>query len=900
MSLLSRLIGVFRAEKHYAELDEELKFHIDERTDELVASGMSREDARREAFRRFGHYASQREAVRDVDVLRPVEAFVGDLRYGARQLRLNPGFAIVAVLSLALGIGANSAIFQLIHALQIRPLPVRDAESLVALDRGPDFYAAGRFSGRNTSFTYPQFEQLQASQRAFSSLVAFSTTRFNLSRGGEGRFASGLFVTPDFFTELGVEPLWGSGFSEQANPKDCAQAGAVVDYRFWQQELGADPAVIGRELSLDGVVLPIVGVTPSHFFGLEPARRFDVAVPLCVEALVAESWGSRMDNEAAWWLVVIGLLKPGFSIEGASGHVLDLSPGLFRATVPEAYRAEEAGAYLENTLRVVSAATGVSSVRQEYRNPLWILLTSTCLVLLLACANLANLLLARASAREREISLRQAVGASRPRLIAQLMAESLLLATCGAALGVFVAQALSKVLVLFLDAGSGQLDIRLTVHWHIVGFTAALAALTCLLFGLAPAVRASGAAPADAMRGGRGTEGSGQGHGLRRALVVTQIGLSLVLLVGALLFGQSLRNLLSSETGLESGGVLLARVEAGSVPADRRLSVFAQLEERFSAVSEVASASSVFFTPFSGASWNQEAYAGDGSPDEAEMAWFNRVGAGYFSTLGTRLLAGREFTPRDDSSAAPVAIVNQQLAHDLFGEQNPVGRTLRYRGAAGGEDPGFEIVGVVGNSKYFELRDEELPFAYLPVAQQDSPIDAMGYALRVRGTSAGVRAGIEEQMAGVDGSLMVEYRMLDEMIQGSVRRERLMANLSAGFGVLAVLLSSLGLYGVMSYIVACRRRELGVRLAMGASVRHLVGLLTTEAGRLVLLGLLCGLAGSFALTRFAGSLLYGLPPNDPVTLLAGSALLVATACAALLVPLRRAASCDPAVVLRDE
>ncbi|MEM1177192.1 MAG: ABC transporter permease [Acidobacteriota bacterium] len=895
----SRLSGALRAEQHYADLDEELRFHIDERTEELMAEGMPREKARREALRRFGHYGSQREAVRDVDVFRSVEAFAYDLRYGARQLRMNPGFAVVAILSLALGIGANSAIFQLIHALQLRPLPVEGHRQLVSLERGSeDFLASGFYAGRTTAFTFAQFEELERSQEVFSSMLGFATSRFNISPGGEGKFAAGLFVTENFFRDLGVEPMIGSGFAPQAGPRDCSQAGVVVSHRFWQRELGADAQVLQRELLVEGLKLPVVGVAPPGFFGLETARHFDLAVPLCVDTLMAGDFGGRLDKKDAWWLVVIGRLKPGFTVEQAASHVRDLSPGIFRATVPTTYRPEEAKEYSENMLTVESAWAGVSSVREEYQNPLWILLASTGLVLILACANLANLLLARASVREREISLRQAVGASRLRLVAQLMTESLLLALSGAVLGGFIAQVLSRGLALFLDP-AGTMNIRLGVHWQVVGFTTLLATGTCLLFGLMPALRASRSSPVDAMRGGRGVGSASHRHGLRRALVVLQIALSLVLLVGALLFGQSLRNLLDSGTGLDTEGVLLAQVQAPTVPADRRSEVFRDLEQRFNGLAEVSSAGAVIFSPFAGTGWNQSTYFRE--IENSTTAWFNRVGPEYFSTVKMPLLSGRAFGPQDSVTGPPVAIINQRLARELFGDVNPVGQQLRYEANAGEEDPSYEVIGVVADSKYYGLRDEIRPFAYLPTSQEEkSQMPFMGYLLRLRGPVASVKSGIQEQMALVDGGLLVEYRMMDAMVERTVRLEKLMANLSAGFGVLAALLSALGLYGVMSYLVACRRREMGVRLALGGGPMHIVGLVASEAGRLVAVGLVLGVAGALALARFAEVLLFGLAPNDPWTLVVGSLLLTLSAAVAISVPLRRAARCDPAEVLRSE
>ncbi|MEO1368597.1 MAG: ABC transporter permease, partial [Acidobacteriota bacterium] len=484
-------------------------------------------------------------------------------------------------------------------------------------------------------------------------------------------------------------------------------------------------------------------------------------MPLCVDTLLASERGGRLDNQEAWWLATVGRLKPGSSVEQAASHVRDLSPGLFRATLPPTFRQEEAERYLANVYTVRSAEAGVSSVREAYQNPLWILLASTALVLTLACANLANLLLARASVREREISLRQAVGASRRRLVAQLMAESLLLAACGAVLGGLFAHGLSRALVLFLDPG-GTLNIRLGVSGTVVAFTALLATLTCLLFGLVPALRAARSAPADAMRGGRGVDSSSQRHGLRRALVVLQIALSLVLLVGALLFGQSLNNLLQAETGLDSEGVLMALVRSPSVPPDRRVGVFRQLEERFADVPGVESAATVVFSPFAGTTWNQSTYASD--IEAAQTAWFNRVGPDYFATVKTPLLAGRAFTDADRADAPKVAIVNQRLARELFGEQSPIGQRLRYEARGDEEDPSLEIVGVVADTKYTGLRDDMLPFAYLPTAQEETPMPFMGYVLRLRGSEDGVRAGIQEQMAGIDPSLLVQYQRMEVMI----------------------------------------------------------------------------------------------------------------------------------------
>ncbi len=902
MSLLARIVNVFRGDKLSGELDDELRFHIAERTDDLIAGGMPEQEARRVAARTFGNYTAQKETTRDMDIAGTLESLLRDFRYGARQLRLNPGFATVAVLSLALGIGANSAIFQVINALRLRSLPVEDPAQLVAIDTAPDFYTSGWYAARNRAFTYAQIEQISEHQQAFSGMLAFGTTRFNLSRGGEARKADGLYITPNSLAVLGVTPMLGSWMPPDTSPRDCSGAGALLDYAFWQREYGGDPSAIGRDISLNGRNFPILAVTPPSFYGLEPAQRFDVAVPVCADALFSEDGKGRLALKWAWWLTPIARLKPGWTVERASSHLRDISPAIFEESLPDSYRPDAAKKYLANKLRVVPAYAGVSSVRKDYENPLWILLGITALVLLIACANLANLLLARASAREREVALRQAIGASRMRLVAQLMSESFVLAGLGALLGAFLAYALGRALVVFLSSGESELYLPLGIDWRVFGFVAALALLTCLLFGLTPALRATRTAPADAMRGGRGSASSSQRHGLRRALVVSQIALSFVLLVGALLFGQSLRNLLTTDTGFVGKGILVATVSARipNLEPERRLTVFGQLRERIDRLPDVVSAASVLMSPFGGSSWDQRVQAqGSEASPEAKSAWFNRVGPGYFETMQTPLLAGRDFDAHD-SDAPNVAIVNEKFAQEVFGGKDPLGRTFRYEAEAGKTDPVFQVVGVVKNTKFRGLRDQNRPIAFLPFQREGDPIDELSFMIRSRGAFHTVMAGVEREMAKIDPGLLVEYHVLDEQIEQSVTRERLMANLSGAFGLLAALLSMLGLYGVMSYMVARRRTEIGVRMALGAETRDILGLVFGEAGRLLLIGLAVGLAGSFALSRYAESLLFGLEPNDAKTLAVGCGLLAATGIVAALIPARRAARLDAAVVLRDE
>lgn len=903
MAIFQRIANLFRVDRLSAELDEELAFHIAERTDDLVAEGMSEQEARREARKRFGHYVVQREETRDMNIYRWLEALVGDAKYGVRQLWLNPGFAAVAVLSLALGIGANSAIFQFINALRLRSIPVPNAEELALFDRGPDFSTSGWYSSRHPAFTFPQYLQVREQQQAFSDVLAFGTTEFNLSLGGESRYAEGLWISPNFVELLGVAPMLGNWLPADSDPRDCASAGALLDYKFFEREYSADPEIIGKNINLDGRAFPIVAVMPPHYRGLEPDRRFDVALPICADGLFASDGVGRLQRRDAWWLTFVGRLKPDWTAERASAHVRDISPAIFETTVPERFRPDAAEEYRENSFIVREAHAGVSDVREDADGPLWILLAATGFVLLIACANLANLLLARASAREREVALRQAVGASRWRLVSQLMVEALILATLGAALGSWFAQMLSQGLLLFIAQNTPNTDLALGMDWNVFAFTTGLAMLTCLLFGLAPAIRATRGAPADAMRGGRGSTSTAERYGLRRALVVAQISLSFVLLVGALLFGQSLRNLLAAETGMDSEGVLIATIDARlpNLEPERRLRMFDEMEARINAIPDVISASGIVFRPFSGSGWNESVHADDDpSTTGGEHSWFNRTTPGYFQTVKAPLLAGRDIAPGDDKSAPAVAVVNEAFAERFFGGEDPVGRTFRSEARLGEEDPVYQVIGLVKNTKYYELREDPLPQAFLPLAQDERPNQQLSFVVRARGSFDSVMNGIKDEMSRVESGLLVEYQVMAIEEVESVMVERIMANLSGGFGLLAALLSMLGLYGVMAYMVARRRNEIGVRMALGAERSDIRGLVFTEAGRLVAMGLGIGLVGSFAVSRYAESLLFGLEPNDLATLAMGGGLLAVTAVVAAFVPLRRATRLDPAVVLRDE
>ena len=905
MSWLARVTNVFRNDRLMRQLDDELAFHVAERVDELVAGGMTPEDARTEALRRFGNYTRQRARTRDMNIVIWLEGLVADIRFGARQLWQAPAFTTVAVLSLALGIGANAAIFQLLNALRLRSVPavVAPHELAVVTADGKDFYSSGWSSGRHRVHTYAQFEAVRRSQQAFSGMLAFGTTRFNLARSGEARYAEGLWVSSNYLEVLGVRPVFGSGFARVDNEADCSKAGAIIGHSFWQREYGGDPSALGRDIYLQGQTLPIVGIMPPEFIGLEPGQRFDVAVPLCVDTLLARDEKLRRLNRLdAWWLTMVGRLKPGWTVDRAAAHVRSISPAIFRETLPTSYRPDDAAKYQKNLFTVEDARAGLSSLRRRYEDPLWILFGVAGMVLLIACANLANLLLARASARAREMAVRQAVGASRTRLIAQLCTESLLLATIGATLGLALAQVASRALVKLLTNPDQQIVLPLGIDLNVFAFTTVLAVLTCLLFGVIPAVRATSTPPALAMQGGRGTAQFAERHRVRRALVVTQLALSLVLLFGALLFAQTLRNLLSVESGMVPQGVLVASVDARlpDLSPEHRRVVFDQMEERIATQPGVESVGVVWLSPFSGSGWNGNVWGAGAGRDQTQESWFNSVGPGYFATLKTPMLAGRDFTRQDSASSPRVAIVNEEFARRVFGGANPVGRSFWMDAPAGEEPDQFQIVGLVKNTRYSGLREDTRAIAFMPVTQSEEPLDSLTFLVRSRAPLGPTMTAIREMMSQMQQGLLVQFRVLDVQMSQSVLRERLMATVSGAFGVLAIVLSAVGLYGVMSYMVTRRRNEIGVRLALGARANHVVGLVFSEAGRLVIVGLVAGAAGAYLAAQYAQALLYGLQFDDIRTLALGSGLLALTGAIAALVPAVRALKYDPAVVLRAE
>jgi len=844
-------------------------------------------------------------AFRDALLLQPKrleDDMFQDLRFGARLLLKNKSFTAVAVLSLALGIGANTAIFQLLDAVRLRTLPVRAPQELAEVQIADMTGARGNFSSPNPTVTNPIWEQIRDRQQAFSGVFAWGADSFNLTPGGEVRSAQALWVSGDVFNVLGVRPALGRVFTAADDQRGCGATGVVISHRFWQREYGGDANVIGRKLTLADQPFEIIGVAPPSFFGLEVGRSFDVALPICAEAVISGA-NNRLDSGTNWWLTVMGRLKPGWSLEQATAHLQAISPSLFEKTLPANYPPVSVKNYLGFKLSAVAAGTGVSMLRSNYEESLWLLLAIAGLVLLIACANLANLLLARASAREREIAVRQSLGASRGRLIRQLLAESLLLAVVGAGLGAGLAQTLSRLLVSFLSASNDTVFLDLTLDWRVLGFAAALAVLTCVLFGLAPALRATRIEPGAVMKaGGRGMTAGRERFGLRRALVIAQVALSLALVAGALLFSRSLNKLLTVDTGFRQEGILIANVgfRRLNVPQERRLAFKNELLGRIRAIPGVEAASDTSLVPLSGDAGGNDVWLDGEDSQQKRNTYRSSVGPDYFKTLGARLVAGREFDERDTTDTPKVAIVNEAFARMLLNGANPVGRSFWIEKTPLDPETRYEIVGLVKDTKYGELREEFVPIAYISTAQNPRPVAGGQFLIRSSLPQSEIVAAMRRLLAEINPAIGVSFRGFKTMIEESVLRERLLASLSGFFGLLALLLACIGLYGILSYSVTSRTNEIGIRMALGAKTRNVLWMIPREAMLTVIIGVVVGLPMTWALTRLASTLLFDLKPTDPISLLLATLSMLAVAVVAGYLPARRAARVDPMVALRYE
>jgi predicted permease len=800
-----------------------------------------------------------------------------DLRYALRALRSSPGFAAVAILSLALGIGANTAIFSLIDSVMLKTLPVTHPEELLQVTTA--MY--------RDAFTNPIWEQIRDRQDVFSGLFAYSLNRYNLSTGGEVRYVMGSRVSGQYFETLGVNAVLGRTLTAADDKRECAGT-AVLSYDFWQRAYGGKDDILGKPISLDGHPFAIVGVTQPGFSGVEVGNAVDVSVPICTDAIILPE-NNSLDKRGDWWLSIVGRPKPGISASQITARLNTLAPEIFKATLLANDNPDRSAKFLANTFQTAPAASGLSNLRWKYRLALFTLMVIVGVVLLIACANVANLLLARGAARQREIAIRMALGSGRARIIRQLLTESLLQSLAGAALGVVFAQWGTRLMVGFLSTSRNTITLDLSIDGRMLAFTAAVAIFTGLLFGLAPAWRGTRVDPQSAMRANSRGVIEGSRFGLGKALVMLQVALSLVLVVGAGLLLSTFRKLSTEDPGFDRNNVLLVRVDIrnANYPLDQRAGAFRQMLEKVREIPGVRSASISGLTPVSNSSWTEKVSIGEVTGTSA----YNSVSSGYFETLGTPIVLGRDFNPYDTPQSPPVAIVNETFVKKYFGSENPIGKTYRWKPGAP-----IEIIGVAKDSKYYSLR-EPVPPTFFRLGSQEKP--RFFAVIEIRATTNLIPA-VKAAMEGVNRDISLNFTTFSTQVAESLTREKMMATLSGFFGGLALLLATIGLYGVMSYNVARRRNEIGIRMALGAEQSRVLRMVLGEVGVLVLVGLAIGFAAALATTRFVQSFLYGLAPNDPWVLGSAGAVLAVVALFAGYLPARRASRLDPMTALREE
>lgn len=891
----------FRRARWDDERAKELEDYLAHEIDDNLARGMSPDDATRAAHRALGNRALIREEIYDMNTLRVIDSIWQDLRYGARLLVRNPTFSLVAILTLALGTGANAAIFQLVNSLRLRTLPVERPHELVSLGIETNGTGrTGRFMSRRPYFTDPLWQAVKTEQKVFSDMFASGIASWNLATDGEYQPGQGLFVSGEFFRMLGVQPHIGRVLTETDDQKGCGEPGAVLAYGFWQSRYGGNPSVVGQTIALDNRSFPIVGVTPPEFFGVEVGRTFDVALPLCAEPLFrgAESGLGRPDY---WFLDIMGRLAPGMTVTQAEAQLAAISPAIFQQTLPPRYNPETAKQYLAFTLTATQAGTGVSGLRNAYETQLWILLGATGLVLLITCANLANLMLARATAREREIGVRLAIGASRRRIVRQMLSESFLIAALGALGGAALANWLSRSLVRFISTDSARLFLDLAPDWRVFGFIAALAVLACLLFGLSPALKATATDPGKAIQsGGRSSTDSQERFALRRGLVIVQVALSLVLVVGAVLFGRSLRNVVTVDPGFRTDGIIAVNVDVrrASVDPAARTQNYREIMERVRAVPGVQIATEAFIVPMSGSGWNQNVIV-DGVQQQGNVN-LNRVGNEFFTALDTRIIAGRAFGPDDRLGAREAAIVNESFARKYFGGANPVGRTFQLVMSPGDPQPHYQIVGLVRDTKYNDLREEFGPMAYFPAQQATDSGPFLDFIVRSDLRLSSLTPTLTRTIREIAPGATVAYESMSTYVRDSTVTERLMATLSGFLGLLATLIATIGLYGVMSYMVTRRKVEIGIRMALGADPRKVVRMVLGESGVLLAVGVVIGVGLAITASKWAANLLYGLEPSDPASIALGVGALGLVSQFAAWIPARRASRLAPTIALRAD
>jgi predicted permease len=901
-SLWNRVRAFSVREQEARELDEEMAFHRDMLERDAVHAGVDPLDARYHARRQLGNQTWFREESGDMWRIQPVETITQDIRYALRFLRRSPAFTAVAILSLALGIGANTAVFSLINAISVRPLPVQDPSSLVLLE-------PARGDNLQPVFPYPYFKSLDTANSVLDGMFALSkATGISIDRGnGPEQLANGAtLVSGGFFPTLGVRPAIGRLLTRDDDRIRGGHPVVVLSYDFWQQAFGGDMAIVGRTLRVNNRPLTVVGVTPRGFFGTQVGDRSDLYLPLMMASVTTRGDDSMLDERGDWWLFVMGRLKPGVTREHAAAELSVEFKRDLLANPPFPKTNLKGMAELDHaSIRLDDASSGLATLRRRFEKPLYILAGMAGVVLLIACINLASLLSARAAARRREIAIRLSMGAGRRRLMRQLLTESRLLAIGGSILGIVIAYGGGQALLAVASRGRNPLLLEIAPDWRVLTFTLVLMLATSILFGLVPALQATRLQLAHTLRAG-GSAGRGRNSiRLGKLLIASQVAISVLLVFGGSLFVRSLQRLHATDLGFDQRSVVVVRMDpkrSGYRGAALR-AFYDQLQARAQGLPGVTGATLTSQIPFSGSQSGFGARIDGYTPPSDDRADITRVvvGDGYFRTIGIPLKAGRLLTPSDagGGDGPRFAVVNQSFVKAFVPSGNAIGRRF-YRSP--NDSLGVTIVGVVGDVRFNDFREPTPPIAYWQYAADTSfagpPFSLM---LRVDPRVQNVIPSIRALYASVDRNVeILNIRQLEAQIDASISNERMVASLSGFFGAFALVLAMIGLYGLMAYAVTARTRELGIRIALGAESRRVARSVLTEAMTLVAIGVAIGLPLALAAARLGRALLYGLQPSDAPTLAITIALLGSVAMIAVALPAWRASRIDPVTMLRTE
>lgn len=895
------------------ELAQELEFHREMLTADQERLGHSHETALLNATRKMGNTTLMTEYSRDAWIVAWLDTLGRDVRHALRSFARNPGFTLVVLLTLALGIGANTAIFSLVNSLLYRKLPVAEPERLVTV--ASDF-AISRGYKAGAGWSYVMWERLQSRSQLFDGAFAWCGRQLSIGRGGEAAPVNGVYASGEFFTTLGVPALHGRVFTSSDDARGGGADGpvAVISHGLWQRRFGGALNVIGTPLIIEGVPFTIVGITPPEFLGLEVGQSFDVALPLASEPLIRGK-NTALLQPRNYFLIVMLRLKDGQSLHAATVAIRQLEPEIVPADAPQFVKPFALAPAAEGTS---SPAGGAGGLRQRFERPLLIILAVVALVLLIACVNIANLLVARAAARRHELSVRVALGASRWRLARQLLIESLLLAGGGAVAGLVFAAWGNRALVAQLSTSISRVVLNLTLDWRVAAFTGAITLATAFLFGIVPAVRATRVAAQDALKADGRRMSGGSTSRLSGGLVVAQVALSLVLVVAAGLLVRTFERLATLPLGFDGDRVLVVNVDTLRARVDpaNRLVFFHRLVDAVAVVPGVERAAGSMWTPLSGGGAMLSVTVPGAPPGTARGVVANFVTPGWFAAYGTPIAQGRDVDARDSATAAPVLLVNEAFVRRFSPGGHVLGMTIPLSGAFAGGVTGRTIVGVVRDAVFrsgsmipgvasLALRDGVPPMIYVPLAQSAGmgPPDSTAVSLSVRsaGESPVVLApSVAASLTAVDRDLAFTFRPMADYVNASLAQERLIAMLSGFFGGVGLLLAGVGVYGVTSYTVNLRRTEMGIRLALGAAPGGVMRLVLRRVALLVGVGVLVGAIASVWAARTVATLLYGLDAHDPTTFVCAAVVLGAVGALAGWLPALRASRTDPTIVLRSD